>query len=72
MLVNNTANLGVLFNGFRFDTWFEIPQGSTYKITFFNGDKTARVDVNTIYLQGASYMGVMASLSAAMLAIINL
>ena len=62
----------MLFNGFRFDTWFEVPQGSTYKITFYNGDKTNRIDVNTIYLMGASHMGVMASLSAAFLAIISL
>ena len=52
VLVNETSDLGVVYNGFRYDDWNTLEPGNIYKITFYNGkeDKNKEVVINSIWM----------------------
>ena len=65
MLVNTTSDLGVVYNGFRFDDWNTLEPGNKYKITFYNGkeDKNKEVVINAIYMVQATRLALAATLT---------
>ena len=65
--INNTRDLGILYNGFHWDEWNELARGQKYKLTLFNAGTGRTVNVRSVYFQGASWL---APLTASVLALI--